>query len=210
MEKATAVVHVGPAVGAGFTQYTAEMDSGGCLGATSWQRFVYLLEGTVEIGKQSLSRSGYAYIPAAFPALVRASAPTRLLVIETPYQRLHEAPEPEQFLRTSDEITPQPLLGDASVEVRALLPDSPRFDFAVNLMKFQPGASLPMVESHVMEHGLLMVAGGGIYRLGDCWHPVSAGDFIWMAPFCPQWFGAIGKTAAEYIIYKDWNRHSGV
>jgi (S)-ureidoglycine aminohydrolase len=53
----------------------------------------------------------------------------------------------------------------------------------------------------------MMLAGGGIYRLGDHWYPVMAGDFIWMAPYCPQWFGAIGKTPAQYLIYKDWNRH---
>jgi (S)-ureidoglycine aminohydrolase len=28
-----------------------------------------------------------------------------------------------------------------------------------------------------------------------------------MAPWCPQWFGAIGKVPAKYLIYKDWNRH---
>ncbi len=63
-----------------------------------------------------------------------------------------------------------------------------------------------MVEIHVMEHGLLMLEGGGIYRLGESWYPVGAGDFIWMAPYCPQWFGALGKTPARYLIYKDWNR----
>ncbi len=57
-----------------------------------------------------------------------------------------------------------------------------------------------------MEHGLLMLEGGGIYRLGDNWYPVQAGDFIWMRAFCPQWFGALGKTRAKYLIYKDWNR----
>ena len=71
---------------------------------------------------------------------------------------------------------------------------------------FDPGATLPMVEIHVMEHGLLMLAGQGIYRLGDCWYPVAAGDFIWMAPYLLQWFGALGKTPAKYLIYKDWNR----
>ena len=34
------------------------------------------------------------------------------------------------------------------------------------------------------------------------------GDFIWMAPFCPQWFGAIGTQPAKYLIYKDFNRHT--
>ena len=52
-----------------------------------------------------------------------------------------------------------------------------------------------------------MLEGGGIYRLGDSWYPVTAGDFIWMGPWCPQWFGAIGKVPAKYLIYKDWNRH---
>ena len=76
----------------------------------------------------------------------------------------------------------------------------------VNTMTFQPGASLHMVEMHVMEHGLLILEGGGIYRLGDKWYPVTAGDFIWMAPYCPQWFGALGEKPAKYLIYKDWNR----
>ena len=83
----------------------------------------------------------------------------------------------------------------------------PSFDCAVNTMVYQPGAALNMVEMHVMEHGLLMLEGGGIYRLGDAWYPVTAGDFIWMGPWCPQWFGAIGKKPAKYLIYKDWNRH---
>ena len=71
------------------------------------------------------------------------------------------------------------------------------FDFAVNTMTYQPGAALSMVEVHVMEHGLLMLEGGGIYRLDEKWYPVTAGDFIWMGPYCPQWFGAIGKNAGE-------------
>ena len=55
------------------------------------------------------------------------------------------------------------------------MPDDPAFDFRVNTMTYQPGAALPMVEIHVMEHGLLMLEGGGIYRLGDSWYPVDGG-----------------------------------
>jgi (S)-ureidoglycine aminohydrolase len=88
-----------------------------------------------------------------------------------------------------------------------LMPDGPPYDFAVNTMTYDPGASLSMVEIHVMEHGLLMLEGCGIYRLGDDWHPVHAGDFIWMGAYCPQWFGALGKRPAKYLIYKDWRRH---
>ena len=46
-----------------------------------------------------------------------------------------------------------------------LTPDEMSFDFAVNTMVYQPGAALSMVEMHVMEHGLTMLEGGGIYRL---------------------------------------------
>ena len=59
--------------------------------------------------------------------------------------------------------------------MRALLPDGPEFDLAVNTMAYAPGAALSQVEIHVMEHGLLMLEGGGIYRLGDAWYPVAGG-----------------------------------
>ena len=88
-------------------------------------------------------------------------------------------------------------MGDRAVEVRWLMPDGPAYDFAVNTMTYDPGAALSMVEIHVMEHGLLMLEGGGIYRLGDAWYPVHAGDFIWMRAFCPQWFGALGKRPGK-------------
>ena len=128
-------------------------------------------------------------------------------MIEKPYQPLDGVQPPEFLAGDEFAIPADPLMGDESLQVRALLPADAAFDLAVNTMTFQPGASLPMVESHVMEHGLLMLEGGGIYRLGDRWYPVAAGDFIWMAPYCPQWFGALGKTPARYLIYKDWNRH---
>ena len=97
--------------------------------------------------------------------------------------------------------------GDEALEVRTMVPDNFTFDMAVNTMTFQPGAQLPRVEIHVMEHALLMLEGEGIYRLGERWYPTRAGDFIWMAPYCPQWFGALGKKPTKYLIYKDWNRH---
>ena len=65
-------------------------------------------------------------------------------------------------------MRPSPLMGDESLRVRSLMPDGPAYDFAVNTMTYDPGAALSMVEIHVMEHGLLMLEGGGIYRLGDC------------------------------------------
>ena len=203
MRNATAIVHVGPAAGAGFTQYTVEFEPGGILEPTAAQRFVHVLEGALG----DLRAGGYAYVPAGADAALSAAGRTVATVIEKPYRALAGAPTPFQFTGHESDAPAQPLMGDDSIEVRTLVPPGPAYDFAVNLMTFQPGAALPMVEIHVMEHGLLMLAGGGIYRLGDHWYPVAAGDFIWMAPYCPQWFGAIGKIPARYLIYKDWNRH---
>ena len=45
MQNATAIVHVAPALGAGFTQYTVEMSAGGVVPSAVEQRFVYVLEG---------------------------------------------------------------------------------------------------------------------------------------------------------------------
>jgi len=227
MERASAIVHTGPAIGAAFTQYTAEIEPGGALGPTEAQRFLFVLEGKVQLevagGKHVLAKDGYAYLPAAEPSSVRAPEAARIAVIEKVYQPLggplstvqtdgkkggpRGIRKPDVLIGEEGSVTPQAFMGDESLMVRALLPDDPVFDFAVNTMTYQPGAALPMVESHIMEHGLLMLEGEGIYRLGDRWYPVVAGDFIWMAPYCLQWFGALGKVPAKYLIYKTWNRH---
>lgn len=211
MERAAAIVHISPAGGAAFTQYTAELEVGGSLGPTSNQRFIYTLEGAIDLATETtfhtLVAGSYAYIPEDAAHTVTAQQTTRLAIIEKPYESLASASTPEVLVGHEDKTLSVPLNDDTDLQVRSLLPSSPSFDFAVNTMTYQPGASLSMVEVHIMEHGLLMLEGGGIYRLGDRWYPVAAGDFIWMGPYCPQWFGAIGKRAAKYLIYKDWNRH---
>jgi (S)-ureidoglycine aminohydrolase len=95
---------------------------------------------------------------------------------------------------------------DADLQVRVPLPATPSFNFAVNTMTYNPGTALSMVEIHLMGRGLVMLAGEGVYRLGDKWYPETAGDFILMAPYCPQWFGALGKNPAKYPVYMGWNR----
>jgi (S)-ureidoglycine aminohydrolase len=210
MKKCQAVVHVGPALGAAFAQYTAEFESGGELGNTDAQRFIYVLEGSVKVeagGKSHLLEArGYAYFHEHEGHRVVATQTSRVAVVEKSYQPLDAVKRPSAILSSEDKIESHALGDDPDLQVKCLLPDTMSFDFAVNTMVYQPGAALSMVEMHVMEHGLLMLEGGGIYRLGDSWYPVTAGDFIWMGPWCPQWFGAIGKAPAKYLIYKDWNR----
>jgi (S)-ureidoglycine aminohydrolase len=211
MTKAAAVVHVSPALGAGFAQYTAEMEAGGVLGPCSYQRFVFVLEGNVEVelgtSHHGLEKDDYAYLPQGTDHRVVAAEAARVAVIEKAYKTVERVSPSEPIFSSEPKVEGQPLMGDPDLTVRGLLPDTMDFDFAVNTMTYQPGAALSMVEVHVMEHGLLILEGGGIYRLDEDWYPVTAGDFIWMGPYCPQWFGAIGKTPVRYLIYKDWNRH---
>jgi (S)-ureidoglycine aminohydrolase len=211
LQGGAAIVHVGPRTGAAFTQYTVEFESGGTLEPAAAQRFIYVLSGTIDLVSEasfnSLAAGAYAYLPPALDYTVTAQGPTRIAMIEKSYQAIADVPPPGFLAGIEADVLSTALMGDADLQVRSLLPDLPGFDFAVNTMTYQPGAALCMVEMHVMEHGLLMLEGGGIYRLGEEWYPVKAGDFIWMAPFCPQWFGALGKKPAKYLIYKDWNRH---
>ena len=207
------VVHASPQLGARFTQMTAEFAAEGSLGPAPAQRFIYVLEGELKLeadGKEHrLTPGGFAFLPQGAPHAVRAVRASRAAVIEKPYEHLAagEGAAAEMVVGDEAAIAPVALMGDEGLRVRSLMPDGPAYDFAVNTMTYDPGAALSMVEIHVMEHGLLMLEGGGIYRLGDAWYPVEAGDFIWMGPYCPQWFGALGKRPAKYLIYKDWRRH---
>lgn len=211
MKACSAIVHAGPAMGARFAEFTAELEPHGELGSTPAQRFLFVLEGELELeaeGKRSrLAARGFAYLPEGCVHRIVASRASRAAVIEKKYDNLRLAEPPRLIVSHEDDVASTPLGDDPDLQVKHLLPDSMNFDFAVNTMVYQPGTALNMVEMHVMEHGLLMLEGGGIYRLGDSWYSVTAGDFIWMAPWCPQWFGAIGKIPAKYLIYKDWNRH---
>ncbi len=207
-----AVVLAAPSLGCSFAQYTVEFgEFGGSLASIQGlQRFVYVLEGSARLlplasPESLLQTGGFAYLGPGEEHTLHGAPASRIAVIErAPASSGERSPV---LVNEEKAIASAPLLGDLDLQVRTLLPEVPGIDFAVNTMTYQPGASLPMVEVHIMEHGLLMLEGGGIYRLGDFWYPVRAGDFIWMAPFCPQWFGALGKQPVKYLIYKDWNRH---
>ena len=216
-----AIVHVAPQAGAAFTQMTVELEAGGTLIQGPTQRLIYVIEGKLTLQEPShkklhkLTAGSYAFFPTDHEHTITATTAARLAVIDKPFLPLDElytgGSEAELYpafvIGNEKNVPSSPLNGDNDLQVRSLLPASAAFDFACNTMTYAPGAALSQVEIHYMEHGLLMLEGGGIYRLGDSWYPTTAGDFIWMAPYCPQWFGAIGKVPAKYLIYKDFNRH---
>ena len=90
---------------------------------------------------------------------------------------------------------------------RHLIPvDDMAFDVHVNINTFDPGAHCPMVEAHVMQHGLHMLQGQGMYLLNEQWHEVREGDYIWMHAWCPQACYGGGVIPMRYLLYKDMNR----
>jgi (S)-ureidoglycine aminohydrolase len=212
-QKATCHLLISPAMGARFCQLLIIMENDGqCTGNTGAnQYFIYIVEGTASIllddRRHRLEVGSYVYLPAGMDVQLKSGSPaTRILIFQKQYEPLLGAASPAAFAGHEREVKGQPFLGNDDAQLQVLLPDQPVFDMAVNIFTYQPGATLPFVETHIMEHGLLMLRGQGIYRLDADWHPVRAGDVIWMAPYCPQWFVAMGKTPASYIYYKDVNR----
>ncbi|HEV8061627.1 MAG TPA: (S)-ureidoglycine aminohydrolase [Gemmataceae bacterium] len=207
------VILIAPPMGAKFTQYIALME-GGALSAPAAggvERVAYVLEGTVvldlpNLPARKLTPGGYVFVPAGTSVPMRTETTARLNIFEKPYVPLPGQNAPALVVGQEQTVEGAPFMGDEAALLQVLLPDVPAFDLAVNRFRFQPGAALPLVEIHLMEHGLLMLEGQGVYRLGDNWYPVRAGDVIWMAPFCPQWFVAMGKEPASYLYYKDVNR----
>src|SRR5262245_32496478 len=212
-EKAVCNVLISPAMGALFSQLliTLEKEGQGQGNTGANQYFVYVLHGSVNIlfdeKKHRLETGNYVYVPAGKDIHIKSgSAAARLLIFQKKYQALRNVVALTGFSGHEREVKGQPFLGNEDARLQVLLPDQPAFDMAVNIFTYQPGATLPFVETHIMEHGLMMLRGQGIYRLDADWHPVQAGDVIWMAPYCPQWFVAMGKTPVSYIYYKDVNR----
>jgi (S)-ureidoglycine aminohydrolase len=213
-ENASACFHITPEMGARFTQFTAIMAAGSksAVPHASVERFIYVLEGTVVVdcppaAKQtSLAQGGYAYFPAGTTHAISAKASAKLIVFEKVYRPLSTGGSPSTFIGHEKDVEGKPFMGDTDARLKTLLPIEAAFDLAVNIFTYQPGATLPQVEIHVMEHGLQMLSGAGVYRLGNDYYPVAAGDVIWMGSFCPQWFVAMGKQPARYIYYKDIHR----
>jgi len=52
---------------------------------------------------------------------------------------------------------------------RFVEPDNLSHDMHVTIVTLAPGAVIPFLETHVMEHGLYVLQGKGVYRLNQDW-----------------------------------------
>ncbi|KAJ6415655.1 hypothetical protein OIU84_004453 [Salix udensis] len=186
-----------PAMGSHFVMYLAKMqeNSKSGLPPNDVERFLFVVQGSATL----INASGaiHQLTPQIFKHSLECDASATLAVFERRYSPL-ENHVTEQIVGSTDQ---QPLLETPGevFELRKLLPPSLPYDFNIHIMDFQPGEFLNVKEVHYNQHGLLLLEGQGIYRLADSWYPVQSGDAIWMAPFVPQWYAALGKTRTRYF-----------
>lgn len=202
-----------PALGAGFVQYLLDVqpDGGARIAADdAIETFIYMLSGEASVSvdgeRATLTDGGFAFVPHTSEYKLKASKLSKIIVLKKSYERAADVKEPAPVFGNEKDVTPQPFLGNEHARLQTLLPDELSYDMAMNIFTFDPGHCLPYVETHVMEHGLYFLQGKGVYYLGEEWMEVTADDFIWMGPYCPQCFYATGPTPAKYLYYKNVNR----
>jgi len=206
-------VLAGPALGAAFAEYLLEMAPGHTGAHAADGRiefFFYVLSGdlllTIDRREHALPEGGYAYVPPGSGFHAAARQPTRLLLLRKAYEPAPGVDPAGCFVGNQADVAATVYYGDQGARLQELLPGELAFDLAMNIFTFDSGHSLPVTETHVMEHGLYMLQGKGVYFLGDSWMEVEATDFIWMGPWCPQSYYAAGPQPSRYIYYKNVNR----
>ncbi|HEY4416311.1 MAG TPA: (S)-ureidoglycine aminohydrolase [Verrucomicrobiae bacterium] len=213
-KNAVAIVNIAPVMGGPrFSQLQITLDetSAGTGNTGVLEHFYYVITGDcaaqLDGRKHELTAGSYLFLPPKTNfKFSGATKGARLLVFQKKFEPLAGEKTPGIIVGHAEAIEGKPFLGHKDARLQVLLPDHLSFDLAVNIFTYDPGATLPFVETHIMEHGLLMLSGRGLYRLDADRHRVVAGDVIWMASYCPQWFIAQGKTTSSYIYYKDVNR----
>ena len=159
--------------------------------------------------RHQMEAGGYAYLAAGdeWSLANEGDEPTSFHWIRKAYEPL-EGAHPASFVTRDQDVAPTPMPGTdgAWATTRFVDPDDMAHDMHVNIVTFQPGGSIPFAETHVMEHGLFVLEGKGVYRLNADWVEVEAGDFMWLRAFCPQACYAGGPGPFRYLLYKDVNR----
>lgn len=202
-----------------FAQYLVELQPGGGSEAPEpdprIEAAIFVLAGEMQIEtagtRHDLVSGGFAFLPAGQGWTIRnASDDTcRFLWIRKRYQRAEGIDPPPAIFTHEDEVEDSLMPGEPPLwgSTRFIDTTDLRYDMHVNAVWFEPGACIPFLETHVMEHGLYMLEGKGVYRLNGDWVEVEQGDFLWLRAFCPQACYGGGPGRFKYLLYKDVNRH---
>ena len=174
--------------------------------APGFETFLFGLSGAARVRAGALTAGlgtrSFAYLPPDARLEIAADGPAELLWIKRRYEKWPGLRNPAAVQGSVEQITATETATPGLHRRELLDPGDPARDFTMSLMSFDPGVGLPQVEIHDEEHGLYMTGGSGVYLLERDEHQVKQGDFIYMAPYCPQGFAA-GARGAEYLLYKD-------
>ena len=179
------------------------------------QAALFVVSGTIELdcdGSVSrLGAGGFAYVPPGMAWRIATVGDTAAVFhwFRKRYEPVEGLAIPDPIVTSDAACTPvaMPDSDGRWATTRFIDPDDMRHDMHVNIVTFAPGAVIPFAETHVMEHGLYVLQGKGVYRLNRDWVEVEAGDFMWLRAFCPQACYAGGPGPFRYLLYKDVNRH---
>lgn len=203
-----------------FSQYIMEVAPGGGSEKpepdTGAEAGIFVTEGEIALGLDGkthrLDAGGYAFVPAGRAYTVRntGKVPARYHWIRKAYEAVDGLAAPDPVISHDRDVKPIGMPGTEGrwATTRFVDPEDVRYDMHVNVVTFEPGAVIPFLETHVMEHGLFVLEGKAVYRLNRDWVEVEAGDFMWLRAFCPQACYAGGPGKFRYLLYKDVNRHA--
>ncbi len=202
-----------------FSHYIMEVEAGGGShrpeAEARAQAVLFVVEGEGELALDgavhTLAEGGYAYIPpgAQWSLRNRGRNPVKFHWIRKLYEAVEGVEAPQAFVTSDREVEPRAMPGTNGgwATTRFADPTDIRHDMHVNIVTFEPGAIIPFLETHVMEHGLYVLEGKAVYKLNRDWVEVEAGDYMWLRAFCPQACYAGGPGKFRYLLYKDVNRH---
>ncbi|WP_193182502.1 bifunctional allantoicase/(S)-ureidoglycine aminohydrolase [Nisaea sediminum] len=202
-----------------FSHYVMEVSPGG--GSTKpepeagAEGALFVVAGAITVtvgGKENvLTPGGFAYLPPASGWTLKndGAETAQFHWIRKMYEKVEGIDAPDPLFARDQDITPaaMPDTEGRWATTRFVDPSDLRHDMHITVVTFLPGGTIPFEETHVMEHGLYVLEGKGVYKLNRDWVEVEAGDYMWLRAFCPQACYAAGPGLFRYLLYKDMHRH---
>ncbi len=205
-----------PKMGATFVDYLVTMQDGGKnvqgFGGGDIETFVYVIDGKIKASADkdahTLEQGGYLYCPAGVKMYlenINGGKTSKLFLYKRRYIPLagHSARVIAGNIKDVEKVHYE---GMSNVLFQSMLPAELGFDMNMHILTFKMGGSHGYIETHVQEHGALVLSGKGMYNLDNEWLPVKEGDYIFMGAYSLQVAYAVGEEDFSYIYSKDCHR----
>ena len=201
-----------------FSHYIMEVQDGGGSQKPepdqNAEGVLFVVEGALSLvldgQTYEMTAGGYAFIPPASDWQVSndSGAAVRFHWIRKRYEFVDGITPPKAFVTSDQDVaaSEMPDTNGAWSTTRFVDPNDVAHDMHVNIVTFKAGGRIPFPETHVMEHGLYVLSGKGVYYLNQDEFNVEPGDYMWLRAFCPQWCYTDGPEDFRYLLYKDVNR----